>query len=91
MGQGVIGILAGRIGITHDVEPMAAPLFAVVGRVQQPFDDGGKRRGRGVGLERRHLLRRWRQTRQVKRGSPDQRSPVGGRSRADAGRFLLRE
>ena len=48
-GDGIIGVVAGRVGVAHDVEPVASPAFAVVGRGEQAFDEAGPGVGRGVG------------------------------------------
>ena len=48
-GDGIVGVVAGRVGVAHDVEPVASPAFAVVGRGEQAFDEAGPGVGRGVG------------------------------------------
>ena len=39
MGQRMIGVLAGGVGIAHQVEPVPSPALAVMRRGEQPIDD----------------------------------------------------
>src|SRR5947207_9405160 len=54
-----IGIaIAVGVGITSDVQPMAAPAFAVMGRLEQPVDQFFVRVRSGVSQERLNVDRK---------------------------------
>ena len=77
-----------RVGVARDVEPVAAPPFAVPGRLQQALDEHLVGAVGIVGQERVDFLGRRRQTGQVKREASNQRAPVRPRRRLNA---VLRE
>src|SRR5262249_36729364 len=80
LGHRIVGIIPGRIGVAHYVEPMPSPPLRISWRGQKPVDDFWKCRRRRVGLECLNLLGRWRQASQIESDSADQRKPI---SRAD--------
>ena len=65
------------VGVTSDVEPVAAPVHPEFGAAQERIDDPGERVGRVVLDERRDLGWRRRDADQVEEDSPQQRRPVG--------------
>ena len=69
------------LAVARDVEPEAAPRFAVVRRREQAVDDLRERVGRLVLLERLDLVGRRRQAGQIERRAADQRALVGGAHR----------
>ena len=75
--NGVIGIIAGRVGITHKIQPVSSPTLAIMRAVQQTINDSLK----GVGLmimnECVDFVRcRW-QSDQIKCRPSQQRLPIG--------------
>jgi hypothetical protein len=85
--HGIIRRVAARVGIAHDIEPVPTPAFPVAGRCEQTIHDLLKRLRRGVGQKFRHLLRRWRQTGEVKR-DPAKERPLIRRRRGCHPRLL---
>ena len=88
IGPGLVLVVAVRVAVVDDVEPVPGPAFTVSGRGQQPVDEFLVGRGISVGNEGIHFLGRWRQARQVKREPADERAAVGDRRRRE---FLLGE
>ena len=78
------------VGVARDVEPEAAPAFAVARRGQQAVQHFGVGLRRFVGEERVYFIGVGRQTGQVERGAPDQRALVGGRVGFNAFGFEFR-
>ena len=54
---GIVALEAVRLGIAHQVEPVPAPVLAVMPRGEQPIDDLFVSVGRVVGQERRNFAR----------------------------------
>ena len=75
---GIFFIVALRIRVACDIQPMPAPAHAVLRRGEQTIDQLGVGVGRLVGDEILHFLRRGRQAGEVKGGAPDQRGLVRG-------------
>ena len=69
-----------RIGVPRQVQPMPPPPLPVVGRIQQPVDQGLDRPGGIVVLEGIHFFRRRRQADQVELQPPEERPSVDERS-----------
>ena len=86
--HGVVGGLAGGVGIADNVKPVSPPPLAIGGRVEEPIDDRRKRIGRGIAEECLHLLRGRRQAGQIKRRPPDERATISGRQGLAACRLL---
>ena len=86
-----VALVAVRLRVAHEIEPVPSPAFAVVGRCQQAVDQAFPGVGPLVPLEGLDLLERRRQSGQVVARPPDQRPAVGGRRRLEAGRLDLRE
>ena len=84
VGEGDVLVEAVRVGVAGDVEPVAAPAFAVVGRGEEPVDDPGEGVGALVGQEVLDLGFRRGQADQVERGAAEKRAPVGWRHRREA-------
>ena len=72
-------LVAVALGEADDVEPVAAPLFAVVRRGQQTVDDFLPGVGRFVGEEGVDLFGSGRQAGEVEGDAADERGAVGGR------------
>ena len=73
---GIFFIIALRIRVACDIQPMPAPAYAVLRRGEQTIDQLGVGVGRLVGDEILYFLRRGRQAGEVKGGAPDQRGFV---------------
>ena len=84
----VIGLEAGRVGVAHQVEPVAAPALAVPRRREQAVDELFVGVGRLVVDELLHLLGRGRQAVQVEIGAAGEGAAVGFGSEVE---FLLLE
>ena len=69
------------LGVAHDIEPVPAPLLAVVRGREQPIDQLLVGVGRRIVDEGIDLLRRRRQPGQVEGDPADERGPVGLRRR----------
>ena len=65
------------VGVPRDVQPMAAPAFAVGFGSQQPVDQFREGVGGGVGDERGGLGRRRRQAGQIEGRATDERGAIG--------------
>ena len=85
LGNRVVGIVAGGVGVMRHVHPVSAPALAVMRRGQQPLDHASEGVGAVVADEIRDLLGSRRQADQVEAHASDERSPVRVRDRADAG------
>ena len=86
-----VALVAVRLRVADEIEPVPSPAFAVVGRCQQAVDQAFPGVGTLVLLEGLDLLERRRQPGQVITRPPDQCPAVGGRRRLEAGRLDLRE
>jgi hypothetical protein len=77
---GTVRIVFITVGLreAHHVQPMAAPLFAIVGRGEQAIDHLFPRIGRFVIHEVIDFPKGWRQTREVEGDAANERSTVGG-------------
>ena len=86
MGKGAVGVLAGGVGVADDIEPVTAPLHAVLRALQQPIDDGPERLpiGSRIGEEGVDLLGRRREAGEIVSGAAEERTPIGSRGRSDA-------
>ena len=84
MGIAVVLVGAGRVGVASDVEPMAAPLFAITGRGQQAIDDGALGFLRGVVEERFDLALSGREAGEVEGNALDPGEPVDWRQMQQA-------
>ena len=87
--MGDVLIEAVGVSVANDVEPVAAPVFAVVRRSEQSVDDGGKCVGRLVGNEGVDLVGGRRQTGERERRAADERGPVGDGRRPETAGFEL--
>ena len=74
VGDFKIELVAHRLGIPREIEPVAAPTFAVMRRRQQPIDARFVRGRRLIREERIDLRRRRRQADEVERKPANQRS-----------------
>ena len=86
----IVRVVARRVGVPHNVEPMSSPAFSVMRRLQQTINDFGKGRRR-VGRivdEGVHFVGSWRETDQIEGGSTDERSPCRIARRREALCFL---
>ena len=81
IGPGLVLVVAVRVAVVDNVEPVPSPAFAVARRGQQPVDQFLVSRGISVGNEGIYFFRRRRQARQVKREPADERAAVGDRRR----------
>ena len=79
VGVVVVVLVTGRIRVAHDVQPMAAPTFAVARRFEQPVDEARKSVRRIVGDELVNRFGGRRKPDQVEIGATDQGVPVGAR------------
>ena len=68
----VVPLVAARLRIPHDIQPIPAPPLPILGQRQQPVDQLRKRLGRRIGLKLGDRLRTWWQANQIKVGPPDQ-------------------
>ena len=86
-------VVAVRVPVVRDVEPMPGPALAMAGRRQQAVDQPLIGRRRGVGDEGGDLLGGRRQARQVERDAADQGGGAGHRRRLQAllGEFRAHE
>src|SRR6516225_8322365 len=66
-------------GEPRHIHPVPAPLFSVVGRIQQTVDQQGVRVRPLIGGECLHFLVGWLESRQVHINAADERSAFGGR------------
>ena len=82
--DGVVGAVAGRVGIAGDVEPVPSPAFAVGTRSEEPVDDALPGIGRRVSEEGVELLGRRGEAGEVERDAPQERAPIGERRRLQA-------
>ena len=80
--------VAVRVGVTRDVQPVAAPAFAVMRGVEQPVDELFVGIGRRVREECRNLGGRRRQAREIEAGAAQQRDLFSVRRETE---FLLHE
>ena len=80
-------LVAIALGEADDVEPVAAPLFAVVRRGQQAVDHFLPGVGRFVGEEGVDLFGGGRQAGEVEGGAADERGAAGGRRGFQSGLF----
>ena len=87
----MVFVAAGGIGVTHDVEPVASPAFAVTGRGQQAIDHFLKGVGGVIGKEIPQFLFRWRKAGQIECGAAEKRGFVGLRSGFETILFEVRE
>ena len=88
--DGIIGGVAAGVRVARDIEPVAAPAFAILRRGEQTvheITDGGRRIAGGVGDERLHFLRRGRKAREVKSHPPNEGAGIGIERGSD-GRLL---
>ena len=87
MREGAIGVLAGGVGVADDIEPVAAPLHAVLRAREQPIDNGTKGLpiGRRIGEKGIDFLGRRREAGEIVGGAADERPPIGRGGRSDAG------
>ena len=81
IGAELITLEAVGVGVVGDVEPVAGPAFAVVGRSEQAIDELFIGIGRFVGDKRGHFLGRGRQAEEVERQPADERAAIGLRGR----------
>ena len=82
VGDGVVELVAARLAVAHQVEPVPRPALAELRRRQQPIDHllvGVRRLVLDEGVD---LLRRRRQADQVEGHAAQQSALVGGRRRA---------
>ena len=71
--DGIVGVVAGRVGIAGDVHPIPAPAFAVLRRGQQTCRRLWRTLpGESSGHKGSHVLRSGRQADQVEVGAPQQ-------------------
>ena len=78
----VVELMAGGLGVTDQVEPVACPSFAVAGAGQQAVDESFVSVGRGIGQKRGDLRGGRGEPGQVEAQAADQGPPVGlGRRR----------
>ena len=78
---GLVLVVAVRVAVVDDVEPVPGPAFAIARRGQQPVDEFFIGRRIGIGDEGIHFFGRRRQARQVEREPADERAAVGDRRR----------
>ena len=57
-----VGVVGGRFGVTHEIEPVSAPTLAVVARLEQPIDNRLISLRRRVGQKGIDFFRSWRQS-----------------------------
>ncbi len=74
---GIVPFETVRFGIADQVQPVAAPFFAILWRVQQAVDDGFPRPGRIVGQKTLHIGRLGGKTGQVVGAAAQQSDLVG--------------
>ena len=77
LGLHIVGVVAHRVGIAHEVEPEHRHALAVMRTGQQTVDqllDGTRR---PIGGKRLHPLPRWRKPGEVERQAADQRAAIG--------------
>ena len=77
MWQRMIGVFTGGVCIVDDVEPEAAPFFAVVRAFEEAVDHAFPSTGAFVGEKGIHFLRRWWQTGEVIGCAADEGKAVG--------------
>ena len=77
LGLFVVGVVAHRVGVAHEVEPVNRHALAVMRTGQQPVDQFAKGARRRVGDKRPHLFPSRRQPGEVERQAADQRTAVG--------------
>jgi hypothetical protein len=85
LGDRVVGIVAGGVGVMRHVHPVSAPALAVMRRGQEPLDHGNEGVGAVVRDEIRDLLGSRGQPDQVEAHASDERPPVRVRDGADTG------
>ena len=79
----VVGGIAGSVGITNHIQPLATPALAIARRIEQARDQRLVRGRRMILLERNNILIRWRQACQVVRQSTNECARIrGGGQRA---------
>ena len=86
----IVALVAVGLGEAHDVEPMAAPAFAVLRQAEQMLDEPWPGVGRVVVHERLHLAIGRRQADEVKVRAANERGLVGDRVRGDTPGVELR-
>ncbi len=72
-----VGVVRGRLGVAHHVEPMPGPTLAVMRRIEQPVHDPFIRLRRVIAQKCGDLVGRRRESGQIERDSPQQRQLVG--------------
>ena len=77
LGLFVVGVVAHRVGVAHEVEPVNRHALAVMRTGQQAIDQFANGARRRVGNERPHLFPSRRQPGEVERQAADQRTAVG--------------
>ena len=82
-----VGVVAGGFGEAHDIEPLAAPVFAIVGAGEQPVDQPFVRIGLGIGDEGRDLGGGGGEAGEIVLESADQLAATGGRSGGEPATF----
>ena len=85
--DGVVGAVAGGIGIAGDVEPVAPPALSVGGRCEEPVDDPLPGIGRGVVEEGADLRGRRREAGEIEGDAAEERAPIGERRRFQPSSF----
>ena len=73
----VVGLEPGRVGVAHQVQPVAAPTLAVARRSEQAIDQLFVGVGGLVVDELFHLLRRGRKSMEIEVGAPRKGAAVG--------------
>ena len=82
--EGDVFIEAVGVGVAGDIEPVAAPAFAVVRGIQEAVDDAGEGVGRVVGEEGGDVVGRGREAGEVEGGAAEEGAFVGGRGEGDS-------
>ena len=88
--KNVVFVHAGRVGVARDIEPVAAPILAILRRGEQPVDDLGESI---LGVVRQKILDLLQggQARQIECRTPQQRQLGGRRGRRNRLFFQLRQ
>ena len=90
-GTRAVLLVAVAIGVTRQVQPVAAPLFAIVRRIEQPVHQVLVGIRPIVAEKIAHLVGRWRKAGEIEADPPDERRFGGFRRRRDGFRFQLRQ
>ena len=85
--DGVVGAVAGRVGVAGDVEPVASPALSVGTRSEEPVDDPLPGIGGGVVEKGADLGGRRREAGEIEGDAAEEGAPIGERRRFQPSSF----